>query len=153
MAGRCSLLMYEGVVGVCARCGRVLTGRRRKWCGDDCERAWQRNHIWSMAKEWAKRRDGYRCVRCGGDGSPWLEKFDDPRVAARVLGLELPPGEVVHRVWRNVKKLEVNHVEPRNGRGYNSGCHNHLSNLETLCRPCHVVETGLQRLRRRELAG
>lgn len=149
---KCSLLLYQDQPGVCARCGRPLTGRRRKWCGDDCERAWQRNHIWSMAKEWAKRRDGYKCVKCGNDGGehrPKRYEKQSPMMLAQ-LGIEVPPGEVVHRIWRqNYSWLEVNHIDPRNGGGYNSGCHNHLSNLETLCHSCHVIETGLQRQRKR----
>ncbi len=42
-------------------------------------------------------------------------------------------------------KLEVNHIEPRRGRGYRAGCHHHVDLLETLCRPCHVAVTNSQR--------
>lgn len=41
--------------------------------------------------------------------------------------------------------LEVNHITPRRGRGYGTGCHNHLDNLETLCHDCHVRVTKRQR--------
>jgi hypothetical protein len=44
--------------------------------------------------------------------------------------------------------LEVNHIEPRVGRGYGFGCHNHLANLETLCRPHHIEVTTQQRRQR-----
>jgi len=43
---------------------------------------------------------------------------------------------------------EVNHVLPRNGSGYHEGCHNHLAGLESLCGPCHRVETNRQRRER-----
>jgi len=45
--------------------------------------------------------------------------------------------------------LEVNHIEPRIGRGYGWGCHNHLANLETLCKPHHQDVTNEQRKGRR----
>ena len=45
--------------------------------------------------------------------------------------------------------MEVNHKVPREGRGYNSGCYNHLEGLELLCRACHVKETAMQRKWRR----
>lgn len=48
--------------------------------------------------------------------------------------------------------LEVNHIEPRVGRGYGWGCHNHQANLETLCRPHHVEVTKRQRQTRVEAA-
>jgi hypothetical protein len=43
---------------------------------------------------------------------------------------------------------EVNHKDPLVGRGYHQGCHHHLDGLETLCHPCHVVETTRQRRER-----
>jgi HNH endonuclease len=56
-----------------------------------------------------------------------------------------------HDAWKKECQrigLEVNHIEPRYGRGYGNGCHNHLSNLETLCRACHVAVTKVQRAER-----
>lgn len=49
------------------------------------------------------------------------------------------------RAWRAEHALEVNHIEPRRGRGYQAGCHNHLANLETLCHRDHVAVTRLQK--------
>ena len=46
-------------------------------------------------------------------------------------------------------KVSVNHIVPRNGAGYGRGCHHHLENLETLCQPCHVIETNRQRHERK----
>lgn len=57
--------------------------------------------------------------------------------------LRRPP---YHRRHRTTHELEVNHIVPREGRGYTKGCHHHQDNLETLCRPCHVDETRRQRL-------
>jgi hypothetical protein len=48
--------------------------------------------------------------------------------------------------------LEVNHIDPRVGQGYNSGCWNHQDNLETLCHKCHVKTTRRQLLQRVRLA-
>ncbi len=42
-------------------------------------------------------------------------------------------------------KLEVNHIIPREGKGYGQGCHNHQENLETLCHACHLQVTADQR--------
>jgi len=39
---------------------------------------------------------------------------------------------------------EVNHIVPRNGAGYGSGCWHHLDGLETLCHSCHVAVTNEQ---------
>jgi len=43
------------------------------------------------------------------------------------------------------KDLEVNHIQPRRGRGYDAGCAHHQENLETLCHDCHVKVTKQQR--------
>jgi 5-methylcytosine-specific restriction endonuclease McrA len=41
--------------------------------------------------------------------------------------------------------LEVNHINPVNGAGYDEGCAHHQENLETLCHACHVGVTAVQR--------
>lgn len=45
--------------------------------------------------------------------------------------------------------LEVNHIFPRMGRGYGTGCQHHQANLETLCHECHVKITNKQRREQR----
>jgi 5-methylcytosine-specific restriction endonuclease McrA len=117
--------------GHCDNCGARLEGRRRKWCSDTCAlalyRAFSEQHDWDSAREAALERDGRKCVRCG-------------------LAEELGP--LVRNGWGGTTRrssLSVNHIIPRNGCGYGRGCHHHLDNLETLCWPCHQVETNRQR--------
>lgn len=158
---RCDVVPFSGQPGVCRRCGSALTGRRTAWCSDECEREWQRNHYWQMARPATVTRDGHCCVKCGSTGTT---RRHARRVSVRNtaemrrLGLTLegdPRSAIVgrsayvyvyttHRIW-----LEVNHIEPRVGQGYNAGCHHHLTNLETLCHPCHVIETTRQGRERR----
>lgn len=54
-----------------------------------------------------------------------------------------------HRRVVRPRAMEVNHKIPRAGAGYHQGCHHHLADLETLCHPCHVVETTRQGRERR----
>lgn len=110
----CTLLQHEP--GKCNACGTPLTGRRKRWCSDECADTISREHFWQIARYAALRRDGHRCVREG--------------CGART-------------------GLEVNHIEPRNGQGYNAGCHHHLSNLETLCQRHHREVTNAQAAARR----
>lgn len=42
-------------------------------------------------------------------------------------------------------RLEVNHIEPRKGKGYGNGCWHHPENLETLCHAHHLIVTAAQR--------
>lgn len=49
-------------------------------------------------------------------------------------------------------ELEVNHIQPVRGVRV-AGCHHHLDNLETLCRPCHVQTTRKQILSTRAAGG
>ena len=41
--------------------------------------------------------------------------------------------------------LEVNHITPRNGRGYQLGCHHHQDGLNVLCHLHHLAVTATQR--------
>jgi hypothetical protein len=134
------LLPFDTVAGRCAACGAALTGRRTRWCGKDCERIYHDNHYWGFARRAALKRDGHRCVKCG-----WLDDWHFSH---------MPNGQMM--IWSRSSLLlrgqdvwlEVNHVQPRLGAGYGTGCWNHISGLETLCHPCHVKVTQRQRIAR-----
>lgn len=125
----CPWLPHEHQDGVCDRCGTTLTGRQTRWCSAHCQMEWRTQHDWTVARKAAMVRDSHKCVKCG---------------AAQ------------HYDWREPDKtvrLEVNHIVPREGRGYGFGCHNHQDNLETLCQPCHRAVTNAQATQRRARAG
>ncbi len=108
----------------CAWCGKALPKRRRTWCSDRCSKAFWTNHWWSLARRAAKRRDKYRCKRCG----------------------HVPPKRNTTE-WRKTRKtarLEVNHIAPALGKHGTLSCVHHLVNLETLCVTCHKAETSAQ---------
>ena len=118
-----TLLPYADTAGVCDACGKALTGRQQRWCSVDCSRVEAPHHDWNAARRAAKHRDGHKCVQCGA------------------------PDGLDPRTYRST--LEVNHIVPRVGKGYGWGCWNHLDNLETLCKPCHLVKTKAQAAERR----
>lgn len=129
----CPVVPFNTVAGRCARCGTALTGRRSRWCSKECELVYQQNHYWNAARAACLRRDMRRCVRCG-----WVET--PGQLPLMLPNLPLSP--------LTVPTLEVNHKIPRNGQGYGTGCHHHLSNLETLCHEHHVKVTRRQRIAR-----
>ena len=105
----------------CAWCGAELPTRRRTWCSDKCGDAFWNNHWWSLARRAAKRRDKYKCKRCGH--KPLGRTHAD------------------YRKMRKTDRLEVNHIERAMGRHREVSCIHHLVNLETLCLACHKIET------------
>jgi 5-methylcytosine-specific restriction endonuclease McrA len=153
----CTALPHLDTPGVCNRCGAALTGRRTQWCSDQCETAFRADHDWNAARHAALVRDNRRCVKCGGHGSYRVGtmRFHAGRDGWRFarLGVEwCGPDDVwIDALW-HIPWLEVNHITPRNGGGYQWGCHNHQSNLETLCHGCHVAETNRQAAARRGFA-
>jgi hypothetical protein len=58
----------------CDWCGSDLTGRRRRWCSDECSNAFSTNHAWTSARSAAIRRDKV-CQVCGSDGIHEIEKW------------------------------------------------------------------------------
>jgi hypothetical protein len=117
------VLARPAAVG-CRWCGEPLPKGRRTWCRDRCATAFWNNHWWSQARRAAKRRDKYRCVRCG----------------------HAPPKGLT-RAQRRKDRLEVNHRVPCLGAHGTLSCAHHLSNLETLCVSCHRMSTAAQRSR------
>jgi hypothetical protein len=119
----------------CAWCAAPLPQRRRRWCSDRCNDAFWANHWWSVARRSAKRRDRYRCRRCGAR-QPKRPAQSAHRTRAAYLA--------AMRAWRKAKltsRLEVNHIEPCRGKHRSLDCAHHLDNLETLCLPCHKQHT------------
>lgn len=111
----------------CDGCGGALVGQRRRWCSDACSGRWWDNHAWTSARWEAIRRssgltvDQLRDLNLSLFGASFCDECGEPALAP-----------------------EVNHVEPRVGRGYGPGCHNHQTNLQVLCHGCHVAETTRQ---------
>lgn len=63
----CTLTQWVGEQNVCQWCMSSLDGlsRRTAWCSSKCSRAWERNHVWRIARSAARRRDKYSCIKCG----------------------------------------------------------------------------------------
>jgi hypothetical protein len=114
--------------GGCKWCGDGLPKGRRTWCADRCATAFWNNHWWSQARRAAKRRDKYRCVRCGHK-----------------------PDRTLSRAKRRKDRLEINHRVPCLGAHGELSCAHHVANLETLCVPCHKTHTA-ELARRRSAA-
>ncbi|MBV8643106.1 MAG: HNH endonuclease [Candidatus Eremiobacteraeota bacterium] len=125
--------------GACRWCAEPLPPRRRTWCSDRCGDAFWANHWWSVARSTAKRRDRYRCRRCG-TRAPKRPAQSAHRTRAAYL--------VAMRAWRAAKRtgrLEVNHIVPCEGKHGELSCAHHLDNLETLCPACHKEHTSALR--------
>lgn len=116
--------------GLCRGCETPLKRNRdgtvskvRRWCSTDCAREVSRNHSWGDARYWAVYlNSGKRSLH--------------------------PPGPCAHCKQPIKGTPEVNHIAPRYGKGYGTGCWNHQSNLEVLCHDCHVAVTRKQRAAR-----
>jgi len=129
--------------GGCRWCGEALPARRRTWCSDRCNGAFWKNHWWTLARRAAKRRDKYRCTRCGAAAPkrPSATTAHSPSAYRAAL-----------RAWRAAKKhdrMEVNHRVPCRGAHGTISCAHHLENLETLCAACHREHTLAAPVRRR----
>lgn len=63
----CPLALGAGHDKHCFLCDKPLTGRRTRWCSALCVKLWYQNHNWTGARKAAKKRDKYRCVKCGSN--------------------------------------------------------------------------------------
>jgi hypothetical protein len=117
-----------------------LPPRRRTWCSQRCGDAFWDNHWWSRARVAAKRRDKYRCARCG---------HKPPVRPSRAKHATETAYKTAMRAWRAgraANRLEVNHRRPALGAHGALSCIHHLENLETLCVACHKAATAAMRV-------
>ena len=61
----CQMSLWDGTEGRCHWCGSELPARRRSWCSSACQRLFEDNHVWSLARRRKRRRAKYRCETCG----------------------------------------------------------------------------------------
>jgi 5-methylcytosine-specific restriction endonuclease McrA len=120
-------------------CGEPVTGQRRNWCSDECVSEWRIRRDPQFARRRVKKRDRGVCSRCGRDtlgierflletmprqeGGPAFEEWHQMFKEALGLGV----GARVNGYW------DMDHITPVVEGG--GGCG--LSNLRTLCIPCH----------------
>jgi 5-methylcytosine-specific restriction endonuclease McrA len=133
----CVLLPYDTAAGHCRACGENLPNANRTWCSVDCRLMYERNHYWRAARHAAAARDGFTCLKCGWGEGEFYEHGQMVFWSRPMLTGRGPDN------W-----IEVNHIVPRAGEGYGTGCGHHQSNLETLCHRCHVKVTRMQRVAR-----
>ena len=102
--------------GTCIICAKPLPPRRRSYCSDTCrDTKWQR--YWSEATTEAKKIVGYRPMM-------W------PTIANEQITL-FPACS---------RCGSIQHLEAHLIRALHSGGSNELSNLTTLCHPCHRAQ-------------
>lgn len=105
----CPLTPYFRQRGRCGTCGVQIADIGSGFCGDDCARVFVVNHNWEHARFAALHRDQHTCSRCG-----FHSTSADP-----------------------TQDLVVRHdTTPKWGNVRGAGCHQHLTNLQTLCRSC-----------------
>lgn len=109
--------------------------------GLDPQETAKRRLCWLDGKPLPERRQRWcsdACVKLWTDNHEWS--------AASFAVVKRDPACVQ---CGSANRPEVNHRDPRIGRGYHQGCHHHLDGLERLCHTCHVAETTRQARERR----
>ncbi len=126
--------------GQCTWCGAPVMRGRSTWCSQACVESFRLAHDWPYIRRHVHKRDRGVCALCGADGEKiqriarlvrhgpdgW-ESYQLLRAHYRSLGYD---EIMVGTLW------EADHILPRVLGGGNE-----LSNLRTLCRPCHKRET------------
>lgn len=109
---------FQGQLGKCCWCGGVLTGRQIRWCGQPCvDQFLVAKGDQGHARKLLHKRDAGKCAIC--------RTTPDERKSA---GLPM--------TW------DADHTVPIVEGGALA-----MSNLRTLCRPCHRIETKKLRAR------
>lgn len=100
----------------------------------------KKGYCWKCSKKLTGKQRKWCSVAC----SSWFKKNHVWRFA-RKAARRRDGWKCVQCGESNKKKLEVDHIEPRNGAGYNLSCGHHLENLQVLCHSCHLIKTNRQR--------
>lgn len=129
---------------LCRWCGGPITAKhRRAWCGQACVDEYRLLHDWTHVRRQVEKRDRGVCRLCG---------ISTERVRSIYRLLRSEWGWEAARQWIKANGFrpgsanwEADHIVPRCEGGTNE-----LSNLRTLCCPCHKNVTAQQARRRAE---
>lgn len=118
---------------ICVMCGKPLTGRKLRWCGDnECfQLMWIRSGDQAAMRRYLVDRDKGICAGCGMDAELLKEVlYHGRRKSARGFtewckSKAIPCGYHYH-VW------EADHIIP-----VSEGGEHHEDNLQILCLNCH----------------
>ena len=124
--------------GECTWCGTLVGKGRRTWCSDKCIEAYRLEHQWPYIRSRVHERDKGICALCGCDADKMKrlrklvrrrEGWESYRHLTEYwyrMGFDRGPNDY----W------QADHILPRIRGGTNE-----LTNLRTLCVPCHKQET------------
>ncbi len=115
----------------CRNCGVAPSGRRTRYCSNECRWTFESNHFWNAARFAAIDRHSIFAI----DARSYI--VDGIRFYRRTATICFRCGE------RCVP--EVNHIVPLNGDRPSFGCMHHRENLNVLCHACHLQVTAEQR--------
>ncbi len=129
--------------GECTWCGEPVGKGRSKWCSQKCVNTFRELHDWSHVRSHVFDRDQGICQQCGTDcdrisrlaalvrrGIDGWESFRHMEAFYRSLGF--------HRLY-GIDLWQADHIVPRVQGGGDE-----LTNLQTLCVPCHKGVTATQ---------
>ncbi|HJR05083.1 MAG TPA: HNH endonuclease [Methylomirabilota bacterium] len=127
----------------CRLCGKVVEGRRKTWCSDECVRAWQARSSSGGMRHAVKQRDRGVCAACSLDCLVLEEIVELIRWAIEAWPPVRSDLEIVAiaRGFGDRTLWQADHiVEVEDGGG---GCD--LTNIQTLCHWCHGRKSGESR--------
>lgn len=144
---RCRAEMPPKPPYLCRLCGEPCPGRRSSWCSDECMDAYYTATDAGWLRRKVLKRDKGICAACGIDAEALGNRLDymhhEQRTEAfkvlRENGFNVPS----YGTYSCSSLWEADHVE-----ALDEGGSRELSNVQTLCHPCHKEKTAEQASRR-----
>ena len=120
----------------CRFCGKLSVPPKRYYCSDECYWNCQRSVAWWFARRGTFKRDGGKCVKCGGSLN-----FDNTWDCHHIIPVKELWGTAWDVVFANPDWDNVSEEDKARGFAtiYTLLVHD-INNLITLCSKCHKEE-------------
>lgn len=134
-------------VRCCRLCEQPVPKGRISWCGEECVDAYSMLTSSSYLRSKVHERDHGVCAACHLDCDAVkdrLRRFDSEQRRQASAAMEEMGFDWSHGYGGRVTLWDADHVDPldEGGNGWE------LSNVQTLCQPCHKAKTAEQAARR-----